>query len=325
MLKNSSKALGVAAVLAASMAGVSHANTSYPTKPISLIVPLGAGGATDVVARVIAEKLGVQLGQQVIIENRPGAEGAIGVYAAAKAAPDGYTYVLGSSSTVAANYYLRNNLPFHPVDDLAPVSTALKDFFNVLVINPDIPAKDLKEFIALAKANPGKYDYGAATSGAKICMESFKTMAGVDLQMIGYKSSPQALNDLIGGRLAIICEPVATALPNIASGRLRALGVTSPERVENAADLPTVAEAGLPGFSFSAWVAVFGPKNTPTAAIEKFSKALAVVLRNPETEQRIKAINAAPMVGGAEDLQRLLKTEMQRAEKIVRDANIQPE
>ncbi|MBV7482123.1 tripartite tricarboxylate transporter substrate binding protein [Bordetella sp. BOR01] len=324
-MKNPSRALAASLALAAAMVGISHANSSYPTRPITLIVPLGAGGATDVVARVIAEKLSVKLGQQVIIENRPGAEGAIGVNTAAKAAPDGYTYVLGSSSTVAANYYLRNDLPFHPVDDLAPVSTALKDFFNVLVINPDIPARNLKEFIALAKANPGKYNYGAATSGAKICMENFKTMAGLDLQMISYKSSPQALNDLIGGRLAIICEPVATALPNIASGRLRALGVTSPQRVENAPDLPTVAEAGLPGFTFSAWVAVFGPRNTPKAAIERFSQALAVVLEDPETEQKIKAINAAPMVGGTEDLKQLLQSEMQRAEKIVRDANIQPE
>lgn len=324
-MKRTSAALAVSFALAMGMVPVSQANTDYPIKPISLIVPLGAGGATDVVARVIAEKLSSKLGQQVVVENRPGAEGAIGVNAAAKAEPDGYTYVLGSSSTVAANYYLRNNLPFHPVDDLEPVSTALKDFFNVLVINPDIPAKDLKEFIALAKANPGKYDYGAATSGAKICMESFKTMAGVDLQMISYKSSPQALNDLIGGRLAIVCEPVGTALPNITSGRLRALGVTSPERVDNAPDIPTVAEAGVPGFSFSAWVAVFAPKGTPKAAIEKFSQALAVVLQDPETEQRIKAINAAPMVGGSEDLRQLLDSEMKRAEKIVRDANIQPE
>ncbi|NYT82871.1 tripartite tricarboxylate transporter substrate binding protein [Alcaligenaceae bacterium] len=324
-MKKLSIALAGLFSMAAGVMSISHATTDYPSKPISLIVPLGAGGATDVVARVIAEKLSEKLGQQVVIENRPGAEGAIGVHAAAKAAPDGYTYVLGSSSTIAANYYLRKNLPFHPVNDLTPVSTALKDFFNVLVINPDIPAKNLKEFIALAKASPGKYNYGAATSGAKICMESFKTMAGIDLQMINYKSSPQALNDLIGGRLDIICEPVATALPNIAAGRLKAIGVTSPERVENAPELPTVAESGLPGFSFSAWVAVFGPASTPKTAIDKFSSALAVVLKDPETEQRIKAINAAPMVGNAEDLRQLLHAEMQRAEKIVRDANIQPE
>ncbi|MBB5215637.1 Bug family tripartite tricarboxylate transporter substrate binding protein [Parapusillimonas granuli] len=324
-MKKSSIALTCFFVIAACTTSISQATADYPTKPISLIVPLGAGGATDVVARVIAEKLSEKLGQPVVIENRPGAEGAMGVHAAAKAAPDGYTYVLGSSSTVAANYYLRKNLPFHPINDLAPVSTALKDFFNVLVINPNIPANNLKEFIALAKASPGKYNYGAATSGAKICMESFKTMAGVDLQMINYKSSPQALNDLIGGRLDIICEPVATALPNIAAGRLKAIGVTSPERVENAPELPTVSESGLPDFSFSAWVAVFSPANTPQAAIDKFSSALAVVLKDPETEQRIKAINAAPMVGNAEDLRQLLHTEMQRAEKIVRDANIQPE
>lgn len=320
------KSLIATAVLSISTVfNIAYANNDYPSKPISLIVPLGAGGATDVVARVMAEKLGEQLGQAVVVENRPGAEGAIGVLAGANANPDGYTYVLGSSSTVAANYYLRNDLPYHPKNDLTPVATALKDFFNVMVINPDIPANNLNEFIELAKAEPGKYNYGAATSGAKICTESFKTMAGIDLQMINYKSSPQALNDLIGGRLDIICEPVATALPHIEAGRLKSIGVTSPERVENAPDLVTVSESGLPDFSFSAWVAVFAPANTPKSVIDTFSSALEVVLSDPETEERIKSINAAPMIGGSEALEELLDSEMKRAEKIVRDANIMPE
>ncbi|MEI8401863.1 MAG: tripartite tricarboxylate transporter substrate-binding protein, partial [Alcaligenaceae bacterium] len=181
--------------------GVARAQGTYPTKPVKLIVPLAAGGASDVVARIFAAKLGERLGQQVIVENRPGAEGLIGVDAAVKAAPDGYTLVLGSSTTLAANFHLRKSLPFHPVKDLEPVSMAFQGFFNILVINAAVSANNLKEFIALAKSQPGKLDYGTATSGSKICVETFKAMAGIDLQMVNYKSSPQALNDLMGGQL----------------------------------------------------------------------------------------------------------------------------
>ena len=209
-MKSIFKTICAVAISTSAFAGVAIAQDTYPTKAIKLIVPLGAGGATDVVARVVAAKLSQRLGQQVVVENRPGAEGVIGVNAGAKADPDGYTLVLGSSTTLAANFHLRKSLPFNPVNDLAPVSMALKDFYNILVINPSVPAKNLKEFIAYAKANPGKLNYGTATSGSKICMEMFRTMAGVDLKMISYKSSPQALNYLMGGQIQMICEPVAT-------------------------------------------------------------------------------------------------------------------
>lgn len=195
------KQLTISAAIFLGMAGTAVAQGTYPTKPVKLIVPLAAGGASDVVARIFAAKLGERLGQQVIVENRPGAEGLIGVDAAVKSAPDGYTLVLGSSTTLAANFHLRKTLPFHPVKDLEPVSTAFQGFFNILVINAAVPANNLKEFIALAKSQPGKLDYGTATSGSKICVETFKAMAGIDLQMINYKSSPQALNDLMGGQL----------------------------------------------------------------------------------------------------------------------------
>jgi tripartite-type tricarboxylate transporter receptor subunit TctC len=193
-MKRIFKTLCAVVITTSAFASAAIAQDVYPSKAIKLIVPLGAGGATDVVARVVAAKLSQRLGQQVIVENRPGAEGVIGVNAGAKADPDGYTLVLGSSTTLAANFHLRKSLPFHPINDLAPVSMALKDFYNVLVINPNVPAKNLKEFIAYAKANPGKLNYGTATVGSKICMEMFRTMAGIDLKMINYKSSPQALN-----------------------------------------------------------------------------------------------------------------------------------
>lgn len=314
---------GVAMVLG--VAGTVMAQGTYPTKPVKLIVPLAAGGATDVVARIFAAKLGERLGQQVIVENRPGAEGLIGVDAAVKAAPDGYTLVLGSSTTLAANFHLRKTLPFHPVKDLEPVSMAFQGFFNILVINAAVPAKDLKEFIALAKSQPGKLDYGTATSGSKICVETFKVMAGIDLQMVNYKSSPQALNDLMGGQLQLICEPVATAMPNILAGRLRSLGVTSATPHPAAPNLPTVAQEGLPGFEYSAWVGVFAPAQTPAAVIARLEKDIAWVLNDAETIKKVQAAGVEPMPGDAKALAKLLNAEIERAGNVVRAAKIQPE
>ena len=307
------------------MAGTVMAQGTYPTKPVKLIVPLAAGGATDVVARIFAAKLGERLGQQVIVENRPGAEGLIGVDAAVKAAPDGYTLVLGSSTTLAANFHLRKTLPFHPVKDLEPVSMAFQGFFNILVINAAVPAKDLKEFIALAKSQPGKLDYGTATSGSKICVETFKVMAGIDLQMVNYKSSPQALNDLMGGQLQLICEPVATAMPNILAGRLRSLGVTSATPHPAAPNLPTVAQEGLPGFEYSAWVGVFAPAQTPAVVIARLEKDIAWVLNDAETIKKVQAAGVEPMPGDAKALAKLLNAEIERAGNVVKAAKIQPE
>ena len=307
------------------IAGAVMAQSSYPTKAVKLIVPLAAGGATDVVARIFAAKLGERLGQQVIVENRPGAEGLIGVDAAVKAAPDGYTLVLGSSTTLAANFHLRKTLPFHPVKDLAPVSMAFQGFFNILVINAAVPAKNLQEFIALAKSQPGKLDYGTATSGSKICVETFKVMAGIDLQMVNYKSSPQALNDLMGGQLQLICEPVATAMPNILAGRLRSLGVTSATPHPAAPNLATVAQEGLPGFEYSAWVGVFAPAQTPAAVIGRLEKDIAWVLNDPDTIKKVQAAGVEPMPGDAKALAKLLNAEIERAGNVVKAAKLQPE
>jgi len=298
---------------------------TYPSRPLRLIVPLGAGGASDLNARVLAEKLGERLGQPVVVENRPGAEGIIGVDAAAKSPADGYTLVLGSSTTLAANYSLRAKLPFDPVNDFTPVSLAFKNAFNILVVHPSVPAQNLAEFIAHARARPGQLFYGTATSGSKICAEIFKTMAGVNLAMINYKSSPQALADLIAGQIQFICEPVGTSLAHIRAGRLRSLGVTSPSRLADASELATVAESGLPGFEYSAWVAVFAPAGVPREIIARLDRDIQAVLAQPDTARRIQANGFDPMVGGPDALAKLLRDEMTRAVKVVKDAGIRPE
>jgi tripartite-type tricarboxylate transporter receptor subunit TctC len=297
----------------------------YPSKPIRIIVPLGAGGATDVVARVIAGKLGERLGQTVVIENRPGAEGIIGLESAAKSAPDGYTLVLGSSSTLAANFTLRSKLPFHPVNDFVPVTMALKNAFNFFVVHPGVPAQTLKEFIALAAASPRKLFYGTATSGSKICTEMFKTMAGIDLFMVNYKSTAQALTDLMGGQLHFVCEPVGTSIAAVNAGKLRAIGVTSLTRIASAPNVPTIAESGLPGFEYSAWVGVFAPVGTPRAVVDKLNTEFAAVLKQPETVHKIESVGFEPMIGGPEELAALLRTEIARAAKVIKDAGIRPE
>ena len=316
--------LACAAALLASVGAAAWAQP-YPSKPVRIIVPLGAGGATDVVARVIAAKLGEHLGQTVVIENRPGAEGIIGLEAVARSAPDGYTLGLGSSSTLAANFSLRSKLPFHPVTDFVPVAMALKNAFNFLVVHPDVPARNLQELVALAKASPGKMFYGTATSGSKICTEMFKVMAGVNIAMVNYKSTAQALTDLMGGQLQLVCEPVGTSIASVNAGKLRALAVTSTVRLASAPTVPTVAEAGFPGFEYSAWVGVFAPAGTPRGVVDKLSSEIAAVLRQPETVAKIESAGFDPMIGGPEELAALLKREMARATQVVKDAGIKPE
>ncbi|MGE0314276.1 MAG: Bug family tripartite tricarboxylate transporter substrate binding protein [Lautropia sp.] len=314
----------VAAFAAVVMSGAASAQ-DFPARPIKLIVPLGAGGASDLNARVLAEGLGARLGRAVVVENRPGAEGIIGVDAAAKSAPDGYTLVLGSSTTLAANYSLRAKLPFHPVNDFVPVSMAFKNAFNMLVINPDVPAKDLNAFVTLARTKPAAFFYGTATSGSKLCAEMFKSAAKVDLQMVNYKSSPQALSDLLAGQIHLVCEPIGTALAHVRAGRLRSLGVTSPSRVKGVEDQPTVAESGLPGFAYSAWVGVFAPAGTPPDIVARLDREIQAVLQDPEVARRINVNGFDPMIGGPKALAELLSTEMARSVKVVKDAGIQPQ
>ena len=298
---------------------------SYPSRPLKLIVPLGAGGASDLNARVLAERLGERLGQPVVVENRPGAEGIIGVDAAAKSPADGHTLVLGSSTTLAANFSLRAKLPFDPVADFTPVSLAFKNAFNILVVHPSLPVRDLGEFITYARSRPGQLFYGTATSGSKICTEMFKTMAGLNIAMVNYKSSPQALSDLLAGQIQLICEPVGTSLAHIRSGRLRSIGATSPTRLNEAPELATVAESGLPGFEYSAWVAVFAPAGVPREIVARLDREIQTVLAQPDTARRIQANGFDPMIGGPDALAELLRTEMARAVKVVRDAGIKPE
>ncbi len=300
------------------LAAVEAGAQAYPSKPIRMIVPQGAGGTTDMWARMIAQKTGEALGQQVVVENRPGAGGIIGVDAAAKAAADGYTILFGSNTTMAANVSLYSKVPFDPVKDFTPLAMAIAAHF-VFVVNPSVPVNNMRELIALAKSKPGQLNYGSGTGSAQICTEMLKSMAGVNITMVPYKSSPQALTDLMAGQVQVLCEPLATAMPQAKTGKLRVLAVTSAKRTNLAPEIPTVGEAGVPGYEYVAWVGFFAPAGTSRDIAAKLSDEILKVLKQPETIEKIKSTGGDPVPAGAEELSAILKADIARLAKVIKE------
>jgi tripartite-type tricarboxylate transporter receptor subunit TctC len=298
----------------------------FPNRPLRMIVPLAAGGATDVVARLIADKLSEQIKQAVIVENRPGAQGMIGVEAAAKAAPDGYTLVFGSSTTMAAISSLYAKLPFDPIVDFAAVAKALDNAYNVLLVPSSLPVNSVAELIAYAKANPAKLNYGAGTASSRICIEMLKVMSGASFTFVPYKTSTQALNDLMGNQVQLVCEPTGSGMALVASGKLRAIAVTGPHRIEEAPGIAPVAETpGLKDYGHWSWLAFFTRAGTPPAVIDKLSSELLRVLANPEIAGKIKKFGFDVVPSGPTELAALQKEAVAKYAKIVKDAGITPE
>jgi tripartite-type tricarboxylate transporter receptor subunit TctC len=296
----------------------------YPDRPLRLIVPQGPGGGSDVGARLVAERLGRALGQPIVVENRPGAGGSIGIDAAAKAAPDGYTLVLGSNTTMAANVSLYSKLPYDTVRDFVPLGLVFAANFGI-VVHPSVAATNLSELAALAKARPGALNYGAGTSSAQICAEMFKAAAGIDLTHVPYKSSPQALNDLISGQVQVICEPLATALPQVKAGRLRILAVTSARKSSFAPDVPTLAEAGVPNVEYTAWLGFFVSSATPTQARARLGAELGKVLRQQGTADALAKAGLEPLVAGPDEAMALWKVDIERQAAVIKRAGIKAE
>lgn len=313
---------GIAAV--AALAVLAARAQDYPNRPLRLIVPQGPGGGSDVGARVIAERLGRALGQQIVVENRPGAGGSIGVDAAAKAAPDGYTLVLGSNTTMAANVSLYSKLPYNPLRDFTPLGLVFAATFGI-VLHPSVPATSLKELVALAKSRPGQLNYGSGTSSAQICTEMFKFAAGIDLTYVPYKGSPQALNDLLSGQVQMVCDPLATALPQVKAGKLRILAVTSRQRSAFAPDVPTVAEAGVLDVEYTAWLGLFVPSSTPKELTARFSAELMKVLRQPETAEALTRAGLEPLALAPDDAMVLWKSDIERQAAVVKRAGMKIE
>jgi len=307
-------------VASAFAAGHSQAQQAYPTKPIRMICPFPPGGTTDVVARLVAQKLTEAWGQQVVVDNRPGAGGIIGTEIVAKAAPDGYTVLLGSITTHAVNPALYKKLNFDPVKDFAPVSLVVSSP-QLLAVHPSVAAKSVKELIALAKAKPGQLNYASAGTGTSphLTFELFKSMAGIDVVHVPYKGTGPAITDLIGGQVQMMITGVVALMPHIKSGKLRGLGVTSAKRVAALPDLPTIAESGIPGFDVSSWFGVFLPGGTPKPIVAKMNAEIRKILEVPEVRQRLISQGADPASNTPEEFAAYVKAEMAKWGKVARD------
>jgi tripartite-type tricarboxylate transporter receptor subunit TctC len=266
----------------------------YPTRPITLIVPYAAGGGNDVMARIVADKMGLALGQPIVIENRGGAGGSIATRQVAKSEPDGYTLGLGGTGTLAIDPTLYSNVGYDPRKDLAPVGLIATSALVVLV-NPSVPAHSIKELIALAGKQPLNFASAGSGSGMHLGTELFASMAGISLTHVPYKGSGPALTDLLGGHVAIYFSSLPPAIGLVKEGKLRALAVTGPSRSPIFPDLPTVAEAGLPGYEAVLHYGIVAPAGTPAPIVEKLNKALRAALANPEVTARITADGAEPL------------------------------
>ncbi len=310
-------ALGASLALVAAWASAQ----AYPVKPIRIVVPFPPGGATDILARDVAQKLTEAWGQQVIVDNRPGAGGNIGSELVAHSAPDGYTLEMGTVGTHAINASLYAKMPYDHVKDFAPV-ILVAGVPNVLVVNNAVPANSVAELIAYAKANPGKLNFASSGNGTSIHLsgELFKVMAGVQMTHIPYKGSAPALQDLLGGQVQLMFDNLPPSLPQIKAGKVRALAVTSLTRAPALPDVPTIAESGLPGFEASSWFGVLAPAGTPPAIVAKLNAEIAKWLATPEAKEKLAKQGANAAGGTPEDFAKHIAAETAKWAKVVKDS-----
>lgn len=316
-------AANFAVTLAALAAAPLAMAQAWPNKPIRLIVPLAPGGGTDIAARLVATYLGEVLGQPVVIDNRVGANGVVGVEAASKAAPDGYTFVVGSSTTMAANNFMYKNLTVDPFRDFVPLAM-LGTIDFALMVPASSSITSVKDLIATAKASPGKLSYGFGTSAALLCGEMLNAAAGINIVKVPYKGSPQSLTDLAGGRIELVCDPLGTSMPLIKAGKLRALAVTSKHRNGLAMEVPTVAEAGLP-LEHETWAGFFAPAKTPREIVQRMSTEIVKLMGRPDVQAKIIDTGFIPRQYGAEEFGAIHRAEYDRLEKVIKSAGISPE
>ena len=307
------------AVAAALCAAATAFGQAWPSKPLRIIVPFPPGGAVDVLGRAIGQKLGDALGQGVVIDNRAGAGGAVGSEAAAKSPADGYTLLMGSTSTISINPALVSKPAYEPARDFVPVSQ-VAFVPHMLVASAAVPASNLREFIAYAKAKPGRLNYASAGNGTPhhIAGEMFKQLAGVDLVHVPYKGTGPAVSDLLSGQVAFMSVEILAALPQVRAGKLHALGVATSARSEVAPEVPTVAEAGLPGFEVTAWYGVFAPAGTPAPVVQRVAVEVAKAVAQADFRERLAGMGATPVGSGPEEFALFLRAENLRWANAVR-------
>jgi tripartite-type tricarboxylate transporter receptor subunit TctC len=311
---------------AVTLAGVpAHAQQGWPVRAVRLVVPSAPGGGTDITARIIAPKLSEQLGQQVVVENRAGAGTMIGAEAVARAAPDGYTLLMGIS-TLAINPAVYRKVPYHALKDFAPVSQVVS-LSNLLVTHPSLPVKSVKELIAFAKARPGQPNFASAGVGTNphLSVELFLSMAGLKMAHVPYKGTGQGIVDVVAGHVPVMMPSILAGLPHAKTGRLRGLGVTGAKRAGAAPDMPKIAEAGVPGYEAVQWFGVLGPAGMPREIVTRLHGEIACLLQAADVRSRLSGDGADPVGSSPEAFAAFLRAETAKWARVVRDAGIQPE
>jgi tripartite-type tricarboxylate transporter receptor subunit TctC len=308
-------------VAAFSICAAALAQTAYPAKPVVVIVPYAPGQGTDVLARIVAQKLQEALGQPFVVENKPGAGGNIGTEAAAKAAPDGYTIVMGTNATHAANAAMYPKLSFDHLKDFAPISL-VGMIPMVLSSSPSYPASSLKELIAAAKQKPGDINVALPSTTAQVVLEQLQQMSGAKFFPVTYKGSGAAFTDVAGGRIPLLIDTVTASLPQISGGKLKAIAITTASRAKGAPNIPTVAESGVPGFELVAWNALYAPRDTPQAIIAKLNGEVMRLLAQPETKQRLLQMGFEPVGGTPQQLAAFTETETKKWGALINAAGL---
>jgi tripartite-type tricarboxylate transporter receptor subunit TctC len=316
-------AVAVLAATGVSAFGAAEAQTSFPQRPVRWIVPFPAGGSVDLVGRLIGQKLFEVWGQQLVVDNRPAAGGRLGTQIAAQAAPDGYTQLLTLNTNLTADRSLFRSLPYDPEKAFTPI-TITAGTSQLLLVNPSLPAQNVKELIALAKQKAGALNYGSSGVGGSLhlAMELFKSMAGIESTHVAYKGGPPAALDLIAGQIDMMFFNTPAALGYVKSGKLRALGVSTAKRSPQLPDVPTIAEAGVPGYEASVWFGLVAPSGTPHAIVDKTYRDVARVIAMPDVRQALAALGAEPISTTPQDMARRTKAESQQWARVVTRAKI---
>lgn len=304
------------------LSGLAQAQT-YPAKTVRLVVPLVAGGPTDLLARLIAQPLGERLGQQMIVENRPGAGGNIGAEFVAKSAPDGYTLFMGTSGPMSINVSIYPKIGYHPARDFAPVVLAASAPF-VVVVHPSLPVSNVRQLIALVKSRPGQLNYGAVPgNAAHLATELFRSSAGLDMVFIPYKGAAPANTDLVAGQIQLSFASTPGALPFVKVGRLKALAISSAKRIAKLPDLPTIAESGVPGYEAGVWYGIAAPAKTPPEIVARLYKESAAVLQDRATLDKMDANDFVPTVMNPDQFGAFIRSEIEKWGKVVKATGAQ--
>ena len=312
----------ICGMLGCAIAGAAAAQ-DYPQKPIRIIIPFAPGGSNDIIGRLLAARLTETLGQQVMPDNRAGAGGSIGAELAAKSPPDGYTLVIGHIGTLAVNPTLYRKLAYNPTTDFAPISTIAK-VANMMVVHPTLPARSVAELVALAKRQPGALAYGSGGTGGAghLATEYFKLMAKIDMVHVPYKGTGPALVDLIAGQTQLVFAGIPGIVGHVKSGRLRPLGVSTTRRLAAFPDVPTIAEAGVPGYEATQWYGVLAPAGTPAPIIDRLNREIASWVQTPRLQERLVADGSEPFVTRPEEFSAFIKSEIARWAPVIKSANI---